>query len=230
MPRRQCGRSHRTVAGTVLGRVCASLAPMSLERVCVYCGSSRGDDPAYVAAAEATGRALVDRDIDLIYGGGAVGLMGVIADAVLDAGGRVTGVIPGFLDAREIAHPGVTDLRIVESMHERKALMAELSDGFVGLPGGLGTFEELFEAMTWTQLGIHDKPVGLLDVDGYWAPVHALLDQAVAEGFLRDDVRGSLLAGQDPGALLDAFLTWQPPDRNKWIDLDPRSDRSVDRI
>ena len=162
-PSRQCGRS---VAIGRAGTAALSAVPVQLQRVCVYCGSSRGADPAYADAADALGSELVRRGIGLVYGGGSVGLMGVIADAVLAGGGDVIGVIPRFLHRREIMHAGVTDLRVVESMHERKALMAELSDGFVVLPGGIGTFEEMFEAMTWTQLGIHTKPVGLLDVDG----------------------------------------------------------------
>ena len=162
--------------------------PVELKRVCVYCGSSRGTDPAYAEAAEALAAELVRRGIGLVYGGGSVGLMGVIADAVLARGGDVIGVIPRFLHRREIMHEGVTDLRVVESMHERKALMADLSDGFVALPGGIGTLEETFEAMTWTQLGIHAKPVGLLDVGGFWAPMQELLARAVADGFLRPDV------------------------------------------
>jgi uncharacterized protein (TIGR00730 family) len=194
--------------------------PIELRRVCVFCGSSRGTDPAYAEAAEAMATELVRRGIGLVYGGGSVGLMGIVADTALAAGGEVIGVIPRFLHRREIMHEGVTDLRVVESMHDRKALMAELSDGFVVLPGGIGTLEEAFEALTWTQLGIQDKPVGLLDVAGFWNPMRALLDEAVEAGFLRRDVADIPLE-TDPARLLDALGAWERPRRGKWIDLDP---------
>ena len=194
--------------------------PVDLKRVCAYCGSSRGTDPAYAEAAEALAAELVRRGIGLVYGGGSVGLMGVIADSVLARGGEVIGVIPRFLHRREIMHEGVTDLRVVESMHERKALMADLSDGFVALPGGIGTLEETFEAMTWTQLGIHTKPVGLLDVGDFWAPVQELLARAVADGFLRPDV-AAVPYHTEPGPLLDALAAWEVPRLGKWIDLQP---------
>jgi uncharacterized protein (TIGR00730 family) len=197
-----------------------SAVPVDLQRVCVYCGSSRGADPAYADAAAALGSELVRRGIGLVYGGGSVGLMGIIADTVLAEGGEVIGVIPRFLHRREIMHAGVTDLRVVESMHERKALMADLSDGFAVLPWGIGTFEEMFEAMTWTQLGIHTKPVGLLDVEGFWGPVLELLDRSVADGFLRADV-ATVPLETDPAALLDALAAWSPPQLGKWIDLEP---------
>jgi uncharacterized protein (TIGR00730 family) len=197
-----------------------SAVPIQLNRLCVYCGSSRGTDPAYADAAVALGSELVRRGIGLVYGGGSVGLMGIIADTVLAGGGQVIGVIPRFLHRREIMHAGVTDLRVVESMHERKALMADLSDGFAVLPGGIGTFEEAFEAMTWTQLGIHTKPVGLLDVDGFWGPAVELLDRAVSDGFLRPDV-AAVPFETDAAALLDALAAWSPPELGKWIDLEP---------
>ena len=193
--------------------------PVELKRVCVYCGSSRGTDPAYARAADALASELVRRGIGLVYGGGSVGLMGVIADAVLARGGDVIGVIPRFLHRREIMHEGVTDLRVVESMHERKALMADLSDGFVALPGGIGTLEETFEAMTWTQLGIHAKPVGLLDVGSFWAPLQELLARAVADGFLRADI-AAVPHHTEPGPLLDALAAWEVPQLGKWIDLE----------
>jgi uncharacterized protein (TIGR00730 family) len=194
--------------------------PIELRRLCVFCGSSSGADPAYADAAVALAREMVRRGVDLVYGGGSVGLMGVVADTVLEAGGAVTGVIPQFLHRREIMHAGVTDLRVVPTMHERKALMADLSDGFVVLPGGIGTFEEAFEAMTWTQLGLHDKPVGLLEVGTFFDPLFALLDRAVEDGFLRDDV-GAVPRSPDPAALLDALAAWERPRLGKWIDLDP---------
>src|SRR5882724_9973312 len=164
----------------------------TLRRVCVFCGSKHGARAEYTAAARAMGRTLVAEGIDLVYGGGAVGLMGEVADAVLDASGEVIGVIPGHMAGREIAHFGLTDLRVVGSMHERKALMYQLSDGFVALPGGLGTLEELFEITTWSQLGLHAKPTGLLDVAGYYSPLVAFLDQLVSEGFVSRRHRGLL--------------------------------------
>ena len=176
---------------------------MTLRSLCVFCGSSFGNRPEYSAAAAEMGRLLAERGIRLIYGAGNVGLMGVLADAALAAGGEVIGVIPQMLVDRELAHRGITDLRIVGTMHERKALMAELSDAFLALPGGLGTFEELCEALTWTQLGIHAKPCGALNVGGYFNHLELLLDQAVREGFLRPGDRGNLLTEDSSAALLD---------------------------
>ncbi|MBK9519465.1 MAG: TIGR00730 family Rossman fold protein [Anaeromyxobacter sp.] len=181
-----------------------------MKRICVFCGASPGRDPRYVEAARALGRELVERGLELVYGGGSVGLMGQVADAVLAAGGRVTGVIPEVLQIRELAHRGLTDLRVVASMHERKALMAELSDGFVALPGGMGTLEELAEVLTWAQLGLHQRPVGLLDVAGYYAPLIAFFDQAEAAGFLRAEHRRLLLVGRQPGALLETLRAFRP--------------------
>jgi uncharacterized protein (TIGR00730 family) len=192
---------------------------MVLRRVCVFCGSSDGARPEYRAAATALGETLAARGVGLVYGGAHVGLMGRVADACRAAGGEVTGVIPeGLIDA-EVAHTGLDDLRIVESMHERKALMADLSDGFVALPGGFGTFEEFCEVVTWSQLGLHPvpKPCGLLDVAGYYAPLVALFDRGVDEGFIRPVHRGLVLAGDEPAALLDALATWTPPPvTRKW--------------
>src|SRR6266576_593721 len=158
------------------------------RKICVFTGSRHGVAPAYADAAKELARDLVARGFGLVYGGGNVGLMSVIADTVLDLGGHVTGVIPDALVSQEVAHRGLSELRVVNSMHERKALMAELSDGFVALPGGIGTMEEFFEVLTWTQLGIHDKPVGLLDVGGFWDPIRDLLEQTVEAGFVRADV------------------------------------------
>jgi uncharacterized protein (TIGR00730 family) len=192
---------------------------MVLRRVCVFCGSSDGARPEYRAAATALGETLAARGVGLVYGGAHVGLMGRVADACRAAGGEVTGVIPeGLIDA-EVAHTGLDDLRIVESMHERKALMADLSDGFVALPGGFGTFEEFCEVVTWSQLGLHPvpKPCGLLDVAGYYAPLVALFDRGVDEGFIRPVHRGLVLAGDEPAALLDALAAWTPPPvTRKW--------------
>lgn len=177
--------------------------PGMLKRICVFCGSSSGVNALYTEAAQAVGRLLCRRGVELVYGGGNVGLMGVLADACLAEGGRVIGVIPQALVDREVAHRGLTELRVVSSMHERKAVMAELSDAFAALPGGYGTWEELFEMLTWTQLGIQRKPCGLLNVNGYYDPLLELADQAVSEGFLREVNRELLLSDDEPERLLD---------------------------
>lgn len=189
-----------------------------MRRVCVFCGSSPGKSPVYLEAARATGRALARRGIGLVYGGGSVGLMGAVADATLEAGGEAVGVIPRALELRELAHGRLTTLHVVGSMHERKAKMAELADGFVALPGGMGTLEELAEILTWAQLGLHARPVGLLDVDGYYEPLIRFFDRAVSEGFIRAEHRRLLLVGADPSSLLDRFATWEPPPVERWID------------
>ena len=192
---------------------------MGLRRVCVFCGSSEGTRPDYLDAATALGETLAGRGIGLVYGGAHVGLMGRVADACRAAGGAVTGVIPERLVDAEVAHTGLDDLRVVGSMHERKALMADLSDGFVALPGGFGTFEEFCEVVTWSQLGLHPvpKPCGLLDVAGFYAPLVALFDRGVDEGFIRPVHRGLVLSGDDPGALLDDLAAWTPPPvTRKW--------------
>ncbi|EIE97646.1 LOG family protein [Saccharomonospora glauca] len=187
-----------------------------VERICVFCGSSSGKDPAYATEAAAMGKLLADRGIGLVYGGGRVGLMGVVADAVLEAGGEVIGVIPKHLMRAEIAHHGLPKLHVVADMHERKATMARLSDGFVALPGGAGTLEELFEVWTWAQLGLHAKPVGLLDVRGYYSKMAEFIDHMVAEGFLGGTSRDLVTVTDDAEALLDAFSrhTYTPVD--KW--------------
>ncbi|MCU1453014.1 MAG: hypothetical protein JWN46_1160 [Acidimicrobiales bacterium] len=190
----------------------------SLTRLCVFCGSNRGRNPAYADAARELGKELVGRGIGLVYGGGRVGLMGQLADAVLAAGGEVFGVIPQHLQDLEVGHTGLTELHVVASMHERKGLMADLSDGFVALPGGVGTFEELFEVLTWTQLAIHDKPVGLLDALGYYDPLLAFLDHAVTQGFLRPEHRAMLHHATEPAALLDVLAAWRPQRLEKWVD------------
>jgi uncharacterized protein (TIGR00730 family) len=189
-----------------------------MERLCVFSGSSPGAHPGYVAAADELGRTLAAAGVGLVYGGASVGLMGAIADAVLDAGGEAIGVIPQALVDREIAHRGLSDLRIVSSMHERKALMGALADGFVALPGGMGTLEELFEAFTWTQLGLQSKPLGLLEVRGYFAQLVAFLDHVVEERFLTAEHRALLVVEERAQALLDALGRWQPPLRPKWIE------------
>ena len=173
-----------------------------LARVCVFCGASAGGRPVYAEAARALGALLAERGIGLVTGGGSVGLMGVVADAALDAGGEAIGVIPRRLVDRELGHHGMSALYVVESMHERKALMHELSDAFVALPGGYGTLDELFEALTWRQLGIHGKPVGVLDVEGYFQPLLSLLDSLAEGGFVHGANRAELLVAAEPAALL----------------------------
>jgi uncharacterized protein (TIGR00730 family) len=193
--------------------------PAALRRLCVFCGSSPGARPAYGEAAEELGRLLVAEGIGLVYGGGKVGLMGRLADSVLAEGGEAIGVLPEALVAKEIGHPGLDDLRVVGSMHERKALMADLSDGFVALPGGLGTVEELFEVYTWSQLGLHRKPCALLDVDGYYEGIASFLGRAVEERFLREDHREMLIVEREPHTLLERLKGFEPAAiLPKWID------------
>jgi len=179
-----------------------------LHRVCIFCGSSTGVRREYREAAEAIAIQLARRRVDIVFGGGCVGLMGVVADTALAHGGHVIGVIPSAMVAREIAHRGLPDLRIVSSMHERKALMASLSDAFIALPGGFGTFEEFCEVVTWTQLGLHRKPCGLLNVAGYYDPLVALFDRAVSDGFIRAENRGIVVTDSDPEALIDRLNEW----------------------
>jgi len=189
-----------------------------LRRVCVYCGSTSGNRPAFAVAAAGFGQLLAREGIGIVYGGASVGLMGIVADAALAADGEVIGVLPGKLFEREVAHEGLTELHTVASMHERKALMSELADAFVALPGGYGTIEEVVEAVTWTQLGIHDKPVGLLDVEGYYGPLLTFLDEAVTSGFLRPEHRAMLHQARAPGLLLDTLAGWRPTLVDKWVD------------
>jgi uncharacterized protein (TIGR00730 family) len=187
------------------------------RRICIYCGSSRGRDPAYADGARALARALVRRGLGLVYGGASVGLMGVVADEVLALGGSAIGVIPRSLQRKELAHAGLTELIVTSSMHERKARMAELADGFIALPGGVGTLEELFEIWTWAQLGIHARPCGLLNVAGYFDALAGFLDRAVDEGFVRPPHRAMLLVESDPDRLLDRFAAYAPPRVEKWL-------------
>jgi hypothetical protein len=192
-----------------------------LKRVCVFCGSSDGARSSYREAAAMLGRVLAARRIGVVYGGGNVGLMGALADAALGAGGDVIGVIPEHLVNKELAHRGV-DLRIVHSMHERKALMADLADAFIALPGGYGTLEEFCEVLTWSQLGLHAKPCGLLNVDGYYDSLLGLFDHAVAEGFVRSPSRDIVLVDDQAARLLDRLALWQAPQVERWIDRDER--------
>ena len=193
-----------------------------MHRLCVFCGSSVGADPAFLAAAETVGRALARDGIELIYGGGNVGLMGVLADAALKAGGRVTGVIPQFLLAKELGHRGVTDLRIVATMHERKALMADLSDGFLALPGGFGTLDEFCEILTWAQLGLHAKPCGLLNVAGFYDPFLAQIDRAVHDRLVRPEHRNLILSDDAVDSLLSRMRHQKPIETPKWLDREVR--------
>jgi uncharacterized protein (TIGR00730 family) len=188
-----------------------------MRRLCVFCGSSEGRDPAYLQAARALGETLAVNGIGLVYGGASVGLMGALADAALSAGGEVTGVMPRALVEKEIAYNRLGDLRVVGSMHERKALMAELSDSFVALPGGIGTFEELFEMWTWAQLGHHAKPCALLNVRGFYDGLIAFLDQVAERGFIKGVHRAMLIVAQEPRELIERLRAYEPPAVSKWI-------------
>ncbi|WP_316676614.1 TIGR00730 family Rossman fold protein [uncultured Tolumonas sp.] len=190
---------------------------MELGSICVYCGSSEGRNEAYGTAARSLGRLLAAQGITLVYGGANVGLMRILADSALAAGGRVVGVMPQALVAKEKAHRGLSEFHVADSMHERKALMAELSDGFIALPGGAGTLDELFEMWTWAQLGFHGKPCGLLNVAAYYDPLTAFLDHAVREGFVRDLHRDMLVIAERPEDMLDRFRAYRPPAVEKWI-------------
>jgi uncharacterized protein (TIGR00730 family) len=189
-----------------------------LKRICVFCASNAGNKLVYAEAARALGRLLVERGLGLVYGGGNVGLMGVIADAVVEARGEAIGVIPQALVDRELAHRGLAELHVVASMHARKQLMHELADGFIALPGGFGTLEELLETLTWGQLGLHAKPCGVLNVEGFYDPLLVLLDRAVDDGLLRREHRRLLLVDASAPALLDRFTGWEAPSLPKWID------------
>ena len=189
-----------------------------MTRICVFCGSSAGFRPAYAEAARALGAELARRGIGLVYGGGRAGLMGEAADAALAGGGEVIGVITRQLEVLERGHTGLTEQRVVETMHERKAMMAELSAGFVALAGGYGTFEELCEMITWTQLAIHAKPLVVVNTAGYYDPLLAQFDRALEEGFLRPQHRAQVVSVTEPAAALDAIAAWKPPTIEKWID------------
>jgi uncharacterized protein (TIGR00730 family) len=195
---------------------------IQISSVAVYCGSNLGTDPAYAAAAASLGQTMSARDIRLVYGGGQVGLMGVVADAVTENGGQVLGVITEALVAKEISHHGLASLRVVGTMHERKAAMADAADAFIMLPGGFGTFDEFFEVLSWTQLGIHAKPCGILDAAGFFAPLRALLDEAVTAGFVHPAHRDMVIVDDEPARLLDRLAAWTPVTVSKWLD---RADR-----
>jgi uncharacterized protein (TIGR00730 family) len=189
-----------------------------LKRLCVFSGSSPGARPAYRQAAADLGRAIVRGGFGVVFGGSKVGLMGVLADAALEGGGNVIGVIPEALVQKELAHTSLTELRVVPSMHERKRQMAELSDGFIALPGGMGTIEELTEVLTWAQLGLHKKPCGLLNIEGYYDRLIGFIDHAVAERFVTPEHRAMIVVAKTPGELLEAYATYRAPDVKKWLD------------
>lgn len=190
-----------------------------MRRVCVFCGSKVGHNSLYRDAAQTLGKLLVERGLGLVYGGGSVGLMGVIANAVLAAGGEIIGVIPEMLATKELLHTGVQQMHRMQSMHARKAKMAELSDAFIALPGGYGTFEELLEMITWSQLGIHRKPVGLLNVAGYYDPLVQFVDHAIAEGFIKPKHRELIVVADTPESLLDKILQHRPPVEPKFMSI-----------
>jgi uncharacterized protein (TIGR00730 family) len=189
-----------------------------MRRVCVFCGSSNGKRPEYVEVAGELGQYLVENKLGLVYGGAQIGMMGALANAVLKGGGEVIGVIPKLLLKKEVAHQSVTELRVVESMHQRKALMERLSDAFIALPGGIGTFEELLEIMTWAKLGLHQKPIGLLNISNYFAPLIAMIDRSIEEGFMKDPYRELLLVGKSPEDLFHQFRNFAPLQVPKLLD------------
>jgi uncharacterized protein (TIGR00730 family) len=188
-----------------------------MKRICVFCGSNPGLRPDYAAAAQGLARVMAKRGIGLVYGGGHVGLMGIVADTIMAEGGEAIGVIPEALLRREVGHHGLTELHVVRSMHERKQLMADLSDGFIAMPGGYGTFEEFCEVITWSQLGIHPKPCGVLNVLGFYDALLAMFDHGVKEGFIHSQHRAMVLEDTDPGALIDGMAAFVPPRAEKWI-------------
>ncbi len=191
-----------------------------MKRICVFCGSNVGGRPAYASAARAMAAELVRRRLGVVYGGGGIGLMGVLADAMLERGGEVIGVIPRPLASKELAHTGLTEMRVVDSMHERKALMASLADGFVAMPGGLGTFEETLEILTWSQLGIHRKPIGLLNVAGFYDGLLGMIAHALDEGFVPPEYHALSVSADTPANLLDLMETWRPPDfPGRWLTI-----------
>ncbi len=189
-----------------------------MQTMCVFCGSSSGSDPVYVEAANRLGRLLAAEDITLVYGGACVGLMGAVADAALMAGGKVVGVMPDFLRRKELAHPRLTELHVVSSMHERKARMAALADAFIALPGGMGTLEEFCEIITWAQLGLHEKPCGLLNLQGYYDPLLTMVEHMAGEGFLKEKHRGLVLSAETAEGLLASMRAFTPVRVEKWVD------------
>jgi len=190
-----------------------------MQSICIFCGSSTGRNSTYTGAAVRLGGLLAERNLTLVYGGGNIGLMGEIAGSVMENGGKAIGVIPQFLAEKELVHQNLTEVRVVDSMHERKATMAELADAFIAMPGGYGTLEETVEVLTWAQLGLHRKPIGLLNIDGYYDYLNNFFEHMVAEGFLLRDYKDMLLIKKEPAEMLDSLLTFKPPDLDKWGNL-----------
>jgi uncharacterized protein (TIGR00730 family) len=210
---------HTLTRGRAVGSIAGTIYAQAVKRACIFCGSSPGARPAYTEITEDLGQLLVENEIGLVFGGASVGLMGRLADTVLSEGGEAIGVIPQSLVEREIAHLGLTDLHVVDTMHERKQLMADLADAFVALPGGLGTLDELFEIYTWAQLGLHRKPIGILNVEGYFDGIASFLEHAVAERFVREDHREMLIVEEEPGRMLERLRSFDPASLTpKWID------------
>jgi len=207
------------MAGCTFPRFTGSLPGenLNIKNICVYCGSSTGKNPAFAQSAVALAQEMCRRDIGLVYGGAAVGIMGVVADAVLDAGGKAVGVIPKSLAVKEVAHENLADLHVVASMHDRKAMMADLADGFIALPGGWGTLEEIFEILTWAQLGFHDKPCGLLNTAGYYDGLIGFLDNSFEQRFVNELFRPMLMTSTEPASLLEKFAVYQAPKVRKWM-------------
>ena len=191
-----------------------------MKRICVYCGSNPGKLAEYSKAARQLGREMAGRGLGLVYGGASVGVMGAVADGILEAGGSAIGVLPYFFATKEVAHENLDELIVVNSMHERKARMAELSDGFIALPGGWGTFEEIFEMLTWAQLGLHEKPCGLLNVSGYYDDLYRFLEQAVEQQFVKEEFRPMIMMDDSPDGLLERFSSYRAPRVRKWIGLE----------
>jgi len=189
-----------------------------MKQVCIFCGSYQGTQPIYMTAAHQMGMGLAQRGLGLVYGGGRVGLMGAVADGAIAGGGNVTGVIPQSLVDRELAHTGLSEIHVVTSMHERKAMMAEIADAFIAMPGGFGTLDELFEIITWAQLGFHRKPIALLNVGGYFDPLLTFIEHMATEGFIKPKDRGAVLVKNEVGDLLDTLLSYEPPQLEKWIE------------
>jgi len=188
-----------------------------MNRICVFCGSKMGINPRFLETAIQLGRVLAERRLDLVYGGASIGLMGAVADSVMAGGGKAVGVIPEAMASKEVAHDGLTEMHVVSSMHERKSMMARLADAFVALPGGFGSFEELLEMITWAQLGIHQKPVGILNVSGYYDPLIQLFERAIEEDFIRPSNRQLFLVDQEPDRLIQTLLTHKLPEVKRWI-------------
>lgn len=208
-----------SASGDSSDAIVATMETVRVKRLCVFCGSSAGQNPEYAGAARQVGRLIASRGIALVYGGASIGLMGMVADGALEAGGEVIGVLPKTLARREVSHSDLSELHIVDTMHERKAMMANLADGFMALPGGCGTFDELFEVITWAQIGVHAKPIAILNTAGYYDPLIALFEHAISQRFVHKDHQKLILHGTDPVALLDKMINYKPSIMvEKWLD------------